>query len=50
MFLLLVSAVKPHPVEAWLEELSLCVSFLVTVASLCGSPVRLLDWYSVHKH
>lgn len=34
---------------AWLEEPLFCVTLLVTGASLCDSPVRLLDLYSVHK-
>lgn len=31
------------------EEPSFCIIFLVIWASLCGSPVKLLDLYSVHK-
>lgn len=40
--------ISRHWQPGW-EEPSFWITFLVTRASLCGSPVRLLDLYSVHK-
>lgn len=40
--------VSGHWQPGW-EEPSFWITLFVTRASLCGSPVRLLDLYSVHK-